>query len=89
MRTILKTTIIHRIAAMAIAAVVFLTPCAAFAEDTGENPATAEKVYGWFESVPVDIFDGNVSPGSQGQHTFSIRNTSNYALDYQLVFLWS
>lgn len=86
MRTILKKSIIHRIAAMAIAAAMFLTPCVAFAEETEENPSTAEKVYGWFESVPIDIFDGNVSPGTQGQHTFSIRNTSNYALDYQLVF---
>lgn len=86
MRTTLKESIMHRIAAMMITAAMFLTPCVAFAEELEENPPTAEKVYGWFESVPIDIFDGSVFPGTQGQHTFSIRNTSNYALDYRLVF---
>lgn len=89
MRTILKKSIIHRIAAMTIAAAIFLTPCVAFAEETEENPSIAEKVYGWFESTPIDIFDGIVAPGMQGEHTFSIQNTSNYALDYRLVFYGS
>ncbi len=79
--------LVSKIAALLIAAVVFAVPCGttAFAEESN-GADSSEQVYGWFESVPIDIFDDNVSPGTQGEHTFSVRNTSNYALNYRLVF---
>ena len=87
MQRIALKKFVSRIAAMVVAAFVFITPCTSLAaEADNDDTATAERVYGWFESVPVDIFEGNVSPGTQGTHTFSVRNTSNYALNYQLVF---
>lgn len=76
---------ISRLTAVLLAAAVFLIPCVAMAK-TSDEVTEAEKVYGWFETVPIDIFTGNVAPGTSGEHTFSVRNTSNYALEYKLMF---
>lgn len=69
------------------AAAVFvfsLMPVYAVGED--EPDSGKENAVGWFETVPIDLFGERVAPGSQGEHQFSIRNTSDFALDYELVF---
>lgn len=54
-------------------------------------PVYAEKgetvgAVGWFEVVPIDLFEEQVAPGTRGKHGFSVRNTSSSDMSYELVF---
>lgn len=68
--------------ALAMAIAVLSMTTVAYAEDERNS----DEVLGWFESVPINIFDGKVAPGSEGEHEFSVRNTSDYDLHYELMF---
>ena len=64
---------------------LFTAVTTAYAADAAEDKEP-DRVAGWFETVPISIFEGMVSPGTSGEHEFSIRNTSNYTLNYELSF---
>lgn len=78
---LIKTT--HKFVAVCFA--VFML-CTAFTTAYAVEDETPNRTVGWFETVPISIFEGTVSPGTSGEHDFSIRNTSNYALNYELSF---
>ena len=59
----------------------------AFADGSTDASEKGAPAYGWFEAVPIGLFgEEDVSPGTSGSHQFSVRNTSDYALEYELVF---
>ena len=53
---------------------------------SNERSSTGSEANGWFESVPVDIFEEDLAPGRQGTHDVTVKNTSNYQMDYELAF---
>lgn len=70
---------------LVMAWMIAITGTTASAEEISPN-SYSEENGGWFETVPINIFGENVAPGTSGEHEFSVRNTSDYELKYELVF---
>ena len=55
------------------------------ADNQHKSTIVSNNTRGWFESIPVDIFnDEKIAPGTEGEHDVSVKNTSNYEMKYEL-----
>lgn len=55
------------------------------ADNQHKSTIVSNNTSGWFESIPVDIFnDEKIAPGTEGEHDVSVKNTSNYEMKYEL-----
>ena len=72
--------------AILLAVTVSMNAMKALAAESIKVEGNPQEYGDWFETVPIDIFEEKVEPGTSGDHKFTVKNTSSYVLNYELAF---